>query len=230
MASKYPEMNWSAGDAAEEFKLFKQRMQLSLTDNGITDKAKQSVKIRLAVGTDGLRKINASGLSEGDEKDPDKLWKLFEYQLNLHVNFRIHRMELMRFRQKPEESIDEFVNRCRTKARECDFEEGELAERIIELVIASTKIEQLQKALLDNEKGFTIKDLLTEARKFEAIDADKKHLKDLDTTCKTEVGSITAKKPCRKCERKHPPKSCPAYTRQKETCCSTWWQAPIKEP
>ena len=52
---------------------------------------------------------------------------MFEDQLNIRVNFRIHRMELMTYRQSERETTDEFVNRVRK------FGAGELDERIIEL-------------------------------------------------------------------------------------------------
>ena len=47
----------------------------------------------------------------------------------------------MDYRQRSEESVDDFVTRARTQALKCEFEENELEERIIELMIASTPIE-----------------------------------------------------------------------------------------
>ena len=130
-------------------------MLLSLEDNGITDKKKQALTIKLAVGTEGLRKINGSGLNEAHQEDPDKLWTVFMDQLHLKVNFRIQRLEIMHFRQHPNETIDEFVNWCPAKGGECEFDDGELAERIIELVIASTTDEKFQDSLrTEQTEGF----------------------------------------------------------------------------
>ena len=64
---------------------------------------------------------------------------LFEEQLSIKVNFRIHRLEFMKYRQRVGETIAE----------------DELSERILELVIASTPIESYQKELLDKPKGFS---------------------------------------------------------------------------
>ena len=50
-------MNWDVSDVAEEFKLFKQGMELCLTDNEIEDAEKKSVKIQIAVA--GLAKSSA---------------------------------------------------------------------------------------------------------------------------------------------------------------------------
>ena len=46
--AKFPEINWGAADIAEEFKLFKQRMELSFRDKDITDPARRAVKIQLS--------------------------------------------------------------------------------------------------------------------------------------------------------------------------------------
>ena len=175
MANRLPEMDWSSSDLIGNFKLFKQRMELCLDDAEITDDDRTATKIQIAVGNEGLKRINASGLSEEDKKIPEKLWSLFENQLKIKVNFRIHSLEQMKFKQKQNESIDYFVNRCRIKGKECDFTEPELAERVIELVINSTPIDAFQKKLLGKDKRFTIDNLLVEGRRYEAIvDAGKR--------------------------------------------------------
>ena len=73
------------------------------------------------------------------------------------MNFRIHRLSLMQYRQKEEESLDEFVTRVRTQAQMCEFEDKEMQERIIELVIAGTKMEVFRRELLGKEKGLGCK-------------------------------------------------------------------------
>ncbi|KAJ8037799.1 hypothetical protein HOLleu_18705 [Holothuria leucospilota] len=214
--AKFPEMRWEATDVAEEFKLFKQRMELCFLDHGITDTSKQAIKIKIAVGNTGLRTINSSGLTAQDQTDPTKLWNLFESQLKIKVNFRIHRLELMNFRQKQNETLDEFVNRCRHKAKECDFTDDELSERIIELVIASAKCESFQRDLLDKPKGYSLDNVLKEGRKYEAISAGKQCLQSLDTG--PSVSVIKSKKPCGNCGLFHPPKQCPAYNDVCKAC------------
>ena len=70
-------MDWVCPDLAETF-TFKQRMTLVLADEGVTDLAKQAVKIQIAVGNEGLKRINTSTLTDEDKQDPEKkLFKLF---------------------------------------------------------------------------------------------------------------------------------------------------------
>lgn len=209
--ARFPEMNWEAKNIREEFAIFKQRMQLSILDHGIkedTEKEKIAIKIKIAVGSTGLKKINCSGVSETDQKDPTKLWKIFEDQLKIRVNFRVHRLELMKYTQGVTESIDDFVGRCREKGRDCDFSPEELAERVIELTIASTTNEAFQKELLDKPKGHPVEEVLAEGRKYEAMAANKHCLQQLGTT----IGSISSKIiKCGQCGLNHQQRQCPAY-------------------
>lgn len=98
--AKYPEMNWGAADISEEFVLIRQRMKLCLLDNEVTDPLKIAVKLKIALGNQGLKRLNASSLTEEDQLDLQKIWSLFDGQLQVKVNFCVHRLELMRYRQK----------------------------------------------------------------------------------------------------------------------------------
>ena len=85
-------MDWVGENIAESFKMFKQQMTLILIDENIVDPAKQAIQIQIAVGIEGLQRINASTLTDEDKKDPAKIYKLFDDQLDIKVNFRIHRI------------------------------------------------------------------------------------------------------------------------------------------
>ncbi len=98
--AKYPEMNWGATDISEEFVLFRQRMKLCLLDNEVTDPRKIAVKLKITLGNQGLKRLNASSLTDEDQLDPQQIWALFDDQLQVKVNFRVHRLELMHYRQK----------------------------------------------------------------------------------------------------------------------------------
>ena len=97
-------------------------------------------------------------MSDADKKRPDKIWELFESQLKTNLNFRVHSLLLMDYRQRSEESVDDFVTRARTQALNCEFEKSELEERITELMIASTPTEAFQRELLGKAKGYKLTD------------------------------------------------------------------------
>ena len=65
----------------------------------------------IAVGNEGLKRINTSTLDEEGKRD-----QLFEDQLDVHLNFRIHRMELMRYKQRENENTDVLLTDRATRA------------------------------------------------------------------------------------------------------------------
>ena len=218
--AKNPEMSWKAPDLLAEFQVFKQRMNLVLLDQDVTDSKKQAIKKKIALGGEGLRRLNTSWLSEEDSKCPDKVWATTEAQLKVNINFRIHRLELMRYRQRSDGNIDEFVTRCRDKARDCDFSASELQDRIMELVIATTPCEPLQRTLLEQPKGFSIDKLLHEGRKYEALAAGQKSLQTMDTikTISAVAHNKHDKHTYGNCGTHHLPRRCPAYNDTYHSC------------
>ncbi|XP_067904673.1 solute carrier family 2, facilitated glucose transporter member 10 [Heterodontus francisci] len=115
MDTNIPSMNWKALDIESEFKQFQQRMQLCSTDQVITEPEKQAVKIMIVIVSEALHRINTSGLSEQGQKDPAKIRRVLEEQLHFGVNFQIHHLELISYRQQPQESIDQFISRCQKR-------------------------------------------------------------------------------------------------------------------
>ena len=168
--SRIPEMNWASENHEEALYLFKQTMSYYCEDEDTTDPGKIALKILRRIGNEGLKRLNASDIRcRQEKKRPDKTRELLESQLKTNLNFRVHRLHLMDYRQRSEESVDDFVIRARTQALKCEFEESELEERITELMIASTPIETFQRELLGKAKGYKLTDALAEGRCFEAI-------------------------------------------------------------
>ena len=188
MATKYPLMNWQAENVPETFKIFKQKLLLVCEDNEIQEPTSIAWKIKIGLDDEGLRRLNASTLTEKDKKLPAKIWKFFEDQLRVSVNFRIHRLSLMQYRQKEGESLDEFITRTRILGQQCEFTEAELQERIIKLVIASTPMEPFRRELLGKDSTFTLEDLITEGRKHEAV---SKGTRQLETLYQQQIHTVS---------------------------------------
>ena len=192
-------------------------MNLFLDDENITDNAAKARKICRGIGDEGLRRINASDLSPEQKQNPLELWTLFENQLKVNVNFRIHRLHLMKYRQTGDESIDDFVTRARTLANKCQFTENELNERLMELIIASTPYDGLRRELLGKPIGHTIRDVLKEGRKFEALSAGNDQLQRLDTK-QSDIHTVSYVRKCGNCGTSHKPRQCPAYKDKCSAC------------
>lgn len=175
MDQRQPTFEWSNSTTAESFKLFQQSLLLYFQVKEVK-KELQAPSLLLAIGTEGLKRFNSFSLTEAQKSDVDYIFKLFLEQLEPGQNFRISRLELSKYAQQELESIDEFTNRCKLKAKECDFDTSEHDERIIELIIASTQIPEFQKELLSKPKGYKLTEAITLGRTHEACN---KHMQQL---------------------------------------------------
>ena len=110
-------MNWSDPDLNEAMSLFKQKITLYIENEEITDETKQARKICCGIGDQGLRLLIVSGITEQLKRLPENLWNFFESQLQVNGNFRIDRLHPMQYRQKTNESFDDFIIRDRTLAQ-----------------------------------------------------------------------------------------------------------------
>jgi len=137
--------------------------------------------------------------------------------LKVNVNFRIHRLHLMKYRQQTNESLDAIVIRARTLALKCDFNEDEISERIVGLIIASTPHEEFRRDLIGKEKGYAIAQILKEGRKFEAMMADRDRLQQMEKGLE-DIHFIRKEIKCQNCGRNHKPRKCPAYNDECRLC------------
>ena len=126
----------------------------------------------------------------------------FEVQLKVAVNFCIHRLNLMQYRQKEDETLDEFVTCARTQAQMCEFNDTEMPERIIKLVIAGIRMEDFRRELLGKEKGLTLQEALNEGCKQEAAAMGTQQLQSLQSSV-SSIDHVKKKKICGKCGLNH---------------------------
>ena len=96
--------------------------------------------------------------------------------MKLNVNFLIHCLHLMQYRQRKDENIDDFVTRARTLALKCNFTEAELSKRLLELNITSTPYEGFHNDFLGQEKGHPLMTAVETGRKHEALSAGGKQI------------------------------------------------------
>ncbi|ELU08413.1 hypothetical protein CAPTEDRAFT_195464 [Capitella teleta] len=80
--SKYPIMKWeSEGGVADALRMYKQKMTLMCEDNEVTEPAAIAQKIKIGLGDEGLRHLNASGLTEQQLQTPTAIWQFLERNL-----------------------------------------------------------------------------------------------------------------------------------------------------
>ena len=109
MSSKFPQMDWSGADQAENLSPYRQAMEYFFLDEGLADKQKQAIKIIRGLGNEGLRRLKSCPISELDKQNPEKLWSFLGAGLKVEVNFHVYRKYLGGYSQGVHESLDEFV-------------------------------------------------------------------------------------------------------------------------
>ncbi|CAE1292604.1 unnamed protein product [Acanthosepion pharaonis] len=124
--------------------------------------------ILLAAGEEGLRRYNSWSMTDDDRKDPQKYSLPSWSSSNRQPTTAFLDSNSANTNKKPTETTDIFVNRCRLLAKKCDFTADEVNERLVELLIASTPIPELQKELLNKPKGYKIEEAVKLARSHEA--------------------------------------------------------------
>ena len=213
-----PKMDWKAADTVEAFQFYKQKMEMYFRMKKI-NAALQVDYILTGSGDEGIRRFNTWKLSEADRQDPAIVWNKFKSQIegSTKQNFRVARLKLHHYQQKPTESLDEFVTRCQEQAGKCDFEETEKSERIIELLVASTPIEDFQKYLLDQPKNTDLETILVQGRKYEARISNQREIKEQNSEAIHVNTAYMSKGNCKCCGLDHPRQrdACPA---SKDTC------------
>ena len=153
----------------------------------------------------------------------------FIEQLEPKENFRINHLKWMTYKQEVEESLDDFVNRCRRMALWCSLTEHEQQQRIIELIIASTPNADFQMELLRKDKTLTLEETVCTGKTYETSNI---HIKQLRAMVNNNNGDNTNIKAirtptssnmsnnCLKCGKSHAfhGEACPASGSK----CNTW--------
>ena len=80
----------------------------------------------------------------------------------------------------------------------------------MEFIIASTPYDGFRRELLGKPIGHTIKDVLKEGRKFEAVSAGNDQPQRLDTK-QSGIHAVSYVRKCGNCGTSHKPRQCPAY-------------------
>ena len=120
MASKMPMLDWKHEPLCDAFKAFKARIELYFEDQEIPQE-KQSTKLQIAVGDEGMRRILSSGLTAEERKTAKNIFTLLESQLDatVKISFRVHRLEFQNLRQRAE-SITDFISNEMKSTRKID--------------------------------------------------------------------------------------------------------------
>lgn len=192
-------MKWDSNNLLEAFHLFKQKMEIFFIIKHVKNEEKVPY-ILSGMDDESLWRYNSWTLTEEEKKNHEYIWSRFEEQMNPSQNFRVARLKMHFFYQKQtNETLDEFLTRCRQQAQKCNFRADAMNERILEQIIASTPIQGFQKELLNKAKGYTVKDALKLGRSYEATEKCVQELKSMNISPENTVKTDTIKIVCLNC-------------------------------
>ncbi len=186
------QMDRSNPDTAGAFSLFKQRMQMFFRLKKI-DKELQVDHLLLTAGEQGLKSFNSwTDMSNGDKKNPDKVWTNLEQHLTClkpKHNFRLERLSL----QKADESVDDYIAHCKTQAAKCDFrDDTEVEDCIIEQIIAGIQFPEIQKELLSKDNTVKLPAVVDICRSFEATNTHMNQFSNMQNKGATATANVHA--------------------------------------
>ena len=209
-----PRMDWEHHDLSSTFALFKQKCSLYFSVKGIAN-VKQVDYILLFAGEQGIKLYNSWDI-QAEEKTTENVWKRFETHIEPKTNFRVARIYFREYKQNADETIDDFIARCRLQSSKCCFSDAEKEDRILDQVIAGIKHQELKKELLSKDATYTLSQALDLGRTYEA---SIRHMKSVAQAKTSDQVTINAFKnesyqKCQNCGRRHakqPRNACPAY-------------------
>ena len=209
-----PQMNWDNPDQVGAFKKFRQKCELMFkSELKKAEKDEQAARLLLWLGDPGLDIYNGLIFPEGKNKeDPKDILDMFENHLQPITTHRIFRYELQTMHQDSK-SIDTYVKDLRNIAARCKFrDQREINDRILDQAIFGCNSKEVQKELICKDETLTLEKAVEVIRAVEATNIQMENLHKNKTNDDThDLHAIKKKRPCTKCGRFHPPRSCPAF-------------------
>ena len=114
--------------------------------------------ILLWIGRQGLETYNSWTWDNAEDRNnPLIIWERFEQHVAPKINHRLARYKPQLFKQKIDESIDDFLTCCCNQALKCRFRDKiESDERLIEQLIVGTKQKYPRKITGKGAKFFSM--------------------------------------------------------------------------
>lgn len=210
-------------DANVSWKTFKQSWQLYEIASGSADKPDQ---VRVATflhvaGPDAIEKYNGFSFQTAEDKMKiDKVIEKFDNDCKTTTNVLSERFKFYSRKQKPEETLDEYVTQLRILCSSCGFQNPDEALRDqFSLNIKDHRVKEkiLDQAQIDHRQ-LTFEKAIAIAKTMESIATSKKAMSTDDDSLVLKIQSRTQNKNCSRCGRNHAYKKCPAFGKTCHKC------------
>ncbi|XP_017892179.1 uncharacterized protein K02A2.6-like [Ceratina calcarata] len=238
MDTKIPPQLELSGNIAENYKKFKQRLEIYLMANdfdGKPDERKVAILLNI-IGEEGLEVFNNFQLGEVERKNYKIVLDKFDEYFLPQKNVIYERYNFYKRCQENNEPFEIFLKEVKTLAKGCEFlEEKDMIRDRIVLGINDSKVQEkllsirdlkLEKAIQICKAAEVLKEQMkemTEVKKVEKV--EKKGVKNPQKIynqkkLQLENGKAHEKNKfqCRRCQKWHGPRECPAFGKECQKC------------
>lgn len=141
-----------SGNIAENYKRFKQRVNIYMTANGLhqkSDEIKVAIFLNL-IGEEGIDVFNNFKLSEENQKKYEVVVKKFDEYLLPKKNIIYERFLFYKRVQESNEPVDNFVKELKKLAQNCEFgDEQDMIRDRLALGIANVTVQEKLLSITD---------------------------------------------------------------------------------
>lgn len=202
-------------DTAENWKRFKQRMELyfiaTATKEPRTKQQKAAIFLHVA-GQEAIDVFNTFQLTADEKEDYDVLVQQFEDYCLPRVNETYERYVFRTRVQEPGEAFELFFRDLQLKARTCNF--GDLSESMLrDQIVYGTASKKLRERLL-REKDLTLSKAVDFSKSAEISERQNKTFEHVEET----VDPVASRMKCKYCSYVHEPRLCPAFGKACKKC------------
>jgi len=169
-----PVMQWNSDNTKEEWRRFKQHVELMFSGPLKPRSEAEKVSYLLIwVGQKGRDIYNTwSDIADDEKGKLQTYYNRFEQYVNPRSNPVFARYKFHNRVQSEGEPIDQFITAIQTLSKDCEFKEE--AEMIRDRIIIGTCIEKIREKLLDEGSTLTLEKAVSIARSYEASQKELK--------------------------------------------------------
>ncbi|KAI8498512.1 hypothetical protein Bbelb_237140 [Branchiostoma belcheri] len=173
---KPPQINWDSANLDEEWKRFKQHVELMFT-GPLSEKsdAEKASFLQIWINEQGRDILNTFQFADGADKGkPKTYYDAFEAYVKPKSNKVLARFKFHNRTQGPQEPVEQFVTDLKLLARDCAFKDTD--EMIVDRLVFGTNSDAVRVKLINKGSELTLANALDIARSFESSQSTLKSI------------------------------------------------------
>ncbi|KAG1651845.1 hypothetical protein GQR58_026725 [Nymphon striatum] len=184
-----PKMDWEASNLPEEFRKFKQHVELIV--NGPLKDKEEGVKctyFMLWIGDRGREIFNTWSVSSADAKVLNTYYTKFQAYVQPKLNPIFARYKFNNEMQK-DQSIEQFVTKLKILGKDCKFQDVD--ELVRDRIVFGTSHNKVREMLINEGEQLNLDKAVQIAQQYEYAQLQLKSMTPITATAFTDVNTVT---------------------------------------